>query len=162
MPLSRRCNVNDLIESLIKEHKTFPNISEFFLMILVGISEFWDAFLLFKFNISFCVSSIETSLKQKFMRLYPFTDRKKTWMIHVFQNRSNCAIFNSIYWRIILTVFRNYWVFNYLSKKKHLESLRFPIQFWQLHHFQSMYSVSCYNLIGKWSFHCFPKEFIIH
>ena len=46
-------DVNDFIESLVKEHKAFPNISEFSLMILVGVSEFWDAFLLFKFNTSF-------------------------------------------------------------------------------------------------------------
>ena len=33
-------NVNDFIESLIKECKTFPNMSGFSLMILIGISEF--------------------------------------------------------------------------------------------------------------------------
>ena len=40
-----------------------------------------------------------------YLCFFPFTDRKNTWMIPVFQNCSNCATFNSIYWRIIFTVF---------------------------------------------------------
>ena len=39
-------NLNDFIESLVKEHKTFLYMSEFFLLILIGISEFRDAFLI--------------------------------------------------------------------------------------------------------------------
>ena len=133
-------NVNDFIESLIKEHKAFPNISEFSLMILVGISEFWDAFLLFKFNTSFCVSSIETSLKQKFI-----------WAF--FCSRIARILGWFLYFRIALIV-----RFLILSIDESY-SLYFADN---CTIFRQMYSVSCYNLIGKWRFYYFPKEFIIH
>ena len=102
-------NINDFIKPLIKEHKTFPNISEFSLMIWVGISEFWDALLLFKFNISYCVSSIETSLKQKFICTFyrSWTARILGWYlcfrIALIVRFSTLSIdgSNSLYFRII-------------------------------------------------------------
>ena len=50
----------------------------------------------------FRVSSKETKI---YLCFFPFTDRKNTWIIPVFQKCSNYAIFNPIYWRIIFTYF---------------------------------------------------------
>ena len=53
-------------------------------MISVGILKFWDVFLLFKFDISFCISSIETSLKQKFIWafFYSWISRILGWFLY--------------------------------------------------------------------------------
>ena len=44
--------------------KILEKISEFFLMILVCITESWDAFATFTFKISFSISSLETVFKE--------------------------------------------------------------------------------------------------
>ena len=101
----------------------------------MGISEFWDAFLLFKFSISFCVSSIETFLKQKFICAFfrSWIARILGWFLCF---RIALIVRFSVYWRTMFTVFRIHQVFNYISKEI-IQSLQFPVQFWQFHHFQS-------------------------
>ena len=54
-----------LIELWKLVHRKLLKISEFFLITLVGISEFWEALFPFKFRISFSISASLTSTKLK-------------------------------------------------------------------------------------------------
>ena len=99
-------NENDLKELLMFVYKKSANMSKFSLIILLTVSECWEALFLSNLSMSFFMSSMLSSEK----RLLFFTIAlycKYVWVIFVFINYFKSSIYYVFCSRIKLTVSQN-------------------------------------------------------
>ena len=95
-------------------HKKLANMSKFFLIILIGIPECWEALFFYNLSMSFFMSSVLTSEKLNVSSsqllsiasiLRRSKDSFKSWIYYVFCNR------------IKLTVYQNIQILYYIGKE---------------------------------------------